>query len=120
MADFKSGQQSGAAKLAALALLCLTPAAARSYTPEQQEACSGDAMQLCASEIPDIDRITACMVRNKAQLSPPCRAQFDGDRGGASADDPLQQPVDIRPAATRKAASGKSNKSKKPAKHEPD
>jgi hypothetical protein len=45
-------------------------------TAEQQQACFGDAIMLCGSEIPDIQRITACMVRNLDKLSPRCRAQF--------------------------------------------
>jgi len=50
--------------------------AAQAYTAEQQQMCSGDAMRLCASEIPDVDRITACMVQKRAQLSDGCKAVF--------------------------------------------
>jgi hypothetical protein len=46
-------------------------------TEEQQEACFEDAIKFCGSEIPDVQRITACMVRNIHELSPRCRAQFD-------------------------------------------
>lgn len=46
------------------------------YTSEQAQLCTGDAMRLCGSEIPDVDRITACMVRKRAQLSEGCRAVF--------------------------------------------
>ena len=84
--------------------------AAEAYTPEQQQACSGDAFRLCSSDIPDIDRVTACMVRNKSQLSPACRVYFRPDP-----DEAAVRPVD-RPAAARKAASEKPRKSKKPAK----
>ena len=45
-------------------------------TAEQQQACFGDAIMLCGSEIPDVQRITACMVKNIDSLSPRCRAQF--------------------------------------------
>jgi hypothetical protein len=45
-------------------------------TAEQQQACFGDAIMLCGSEIPDVQRITTCMVRNIDKLSPRCRAQF--------------------------------------------
>ena len=38
----------------------------QAYTPEQQQACTGDAFRLCSSDIPDVDRITACMIRNNA------------------------------------------------------
>jgi len=50
--------------------------AAFAYTPEQQQACSGDAMRLCGEFVPDVDRITMCMEQKKAQLTPVCRAQF--------------------------------------------
>jgi hypothetical protein len=49
-------------------------AASQAYTPEQEQACSGDAFRLCSAEIPDVQRITMCMVRNRSQLSPACRA----------------------------------------------
>ena len=42
--------------------------------PEQEQACTSDAFRLCSSEIPNVDRVTACMVAKKSQLSPPCRA----------------------------------------------
>jgi hypothetical protein len=48
----------------------------RAYTPEEQQACSDDAFRLCNAEIPDVDRVTACMVRRQSQLSPGCRVYF--------------------------------------------
>jgi hypothetical protein len=47
------------------------------FSSEAQQMCTGDAMRLCSSEIPDISRIRACMVRNKAHVSPGCRAVMD-------------------------------------------
>src|ERR1700730_9862882 len=53
------------------------PAAAQSRgTPEQQQACQPDAMRLCSEFVPNVDRITACMIKNRIRLSPPCRAVF--------------------------------------------
>jgi hypothetical protein len=49
---------------------------ANAYTAEQQQMCTGDAMRLCASEIPDVDRVTACMIQKRAQLSDGCKAVF--------------------------------------------
>ena len=61
----------------ATALCCsLLPTAGQAYTPEQQQACSGDAFRLCGPEIPDVDRVTACMIARKAELSPGCRVFF--------------------------------------------
>ena len=47
------------------------------FSQEAQQMCTGDAMRLCSNEIPDIPRVRACMVRNKAQVSPGCRAAMD-------------------------------------------
>jgi Na+/H+-dicarboxylate symporter len=53
------------------------PASAQSRgTPEQQQACQPDAMRLCGEFVPDVERITACMIKNRIRLSPPCRAVF--------------------------------------------
>ena len=49
------------------------------YTAEQQQMCTGDAFRLCSSEIPNISAITACMRKNKANLSTGCRAVMDKD-----------------------------------------
>lgn len=38
--------------------------------------CTGDAMRLCSSEIPDVERVTACIVQKRAQLSDGCKAVF--------------------------------------------
>jgi len=59
--------------------LSVLPTASEAYTDEQQQACSPDAMRLCGPEIPDVDRITACMARNRQQLSPACRVFFEPD-----------------------------------------
>jgi hypothetical protein len=58
-----------------LALGLLTTAA-NAYTQEQEQMCTGDAMRLCSSEIPDVERVTACMVQKRAQLSDGCKAVF--------------------------------------------
>ena len=55
------------------------------FSSEAQQMCSGDAMRLCSSEIPDIPRIRACMVQKKAQVSPGCRAVMDREAAAAAA-----------------------------------
>lgn len=50
--------------------------ATQAHTPEQEQMCTGDAMRLCSSEIPDVERVTACMVQKRAQLSDGCKAVF--------------------------------------------
>jgi hypothetical protein len=106
--------QLGSMLAVALSIL-LWPAASRAYTPEQQQACSGDAMQLCGEFVPDVDRITTCMIRKKSQLSPGCRAHFRPEPDEVNAA-PAGQPMAIAPAARKKPASAKPRKSRKPAK----
>lgn len=52
------------------------PAGAQQGTPEQKAACQPDALKLCSAYVPDVDRITACMVKNRIRLSPACRVFF--------------------------------------------
>jgi hypothetical protein len=107
--------QLGSMLVLALAV-SLWPAASRAYTPEQQQACSGDAMQLCGEFVPDVDRITACMIRKRSQLSPGCRVYFRPDPEPVAAA-PAGRPMAIKPVTTRKKpASSKPRKPKKPAK----
>ena len=67
---------SGSKVLLATALVLCGLSAANAYTAEEQQACTNDAFRLCSSAIPDVDRVTACMVQHKAELSPACRTQF--------------------------------------------
>jgi hypothetical protein len=46
-------------------------------TMEQQMACTPDVWRLCGGQVPDVDRIVACLRRNTPQLSEPCRAVFE-------------------------------------------
>ena len=102
--------------LAGVLGISIGPAAGQSYTPEQEQACTGDAFRLCSSDIPDIGRVTACMVRNKSQLSPACRAQFRPDpEPREAAVRRAGRPTGIRPATPRKAVSAKPRKIKRPA-----
>src|SRR5262249_62079574 len=72
------GFQFGLALAAALSA-SFVPTAVQAYTPEQQQACTPDAMRLCGEFVPDVDRITACMIARKSQLSPECRQFFRPD-----------------------------------------
>lgn len=50
---------------------------------DQAKACRGDAMHFCAADIPNKEKITACMKQHLDELSPPCRAMFkDGKKQG--------------------------------------
>ncbi len=49
------------------------------FSAEAQQMCTGDAFRLCSSEIPDIPKITACMMKHRSDLSAGCRAVMDKD-----------------------------------------
>jgi len=51
-------------------------AIAQQGTPEQRKACTPDVYRLCASEIPNVRAITACLRRHRASLSAGCAAVF--------------------------------------------
>jgi hypothetical protein len=65
----------------ALAVLFLSiPASAFAQSDlraQQQAACEDDAYRLCPDEVPDEVRVSNCMARQKAKLSPGCRAMFN-------------------------------------------
>ena len=69
--------------------------AAEAYSQEQEQMCTGDAMRLCASEIPDVERVTACMVQKRAQLSDGCKAVFHYVTPAAS---PVNYPSAAKPS----------------------
>jgi len=57
--------------------LAMLPAASHAFTQEdQRRLCTGDVFRLCSWEIPDVERITACMRRQRANLSEGCRSVF--------------------------------------------
>jgi hypothetical protein len=69
------------------------PAFSQEYrgTLEQQMACTPDVFRLCGEQIPDTNRIVACLRQNTPQLSSPCRAVFE-----SNASVPQQQAVPRR------------------------
>jgi hypothetical protein len=100
--------------LATALSVSMLPTAGRAYTAEQQQACTGDAFRLCSSEIPDVDRVTVCMIRNKSQLSPECRVFF---RSGPEVTPVAAgQPLSIRPATSRRLVRAKPRKPRRPVK----
>ncbi|HEY8335448.1 MAG TPA: hypothetical protein VIQ05_16780 [Tardiphaga sp.] len=64
--------------LVAIALaLSAAATAAQAYSPDQERLCSADAMRLCSAQVPNVEQVTACMRKQKANLSKGCRAVFD-------------------------------------------
>ena len=47
------------------------------FSSEAQQQCTGDAFRLCSSEIPNISKITTCMIKHRADLSVGCRGVMD-------------------------------------------
>jgi hypothetical protein len=57
--------------------LAMLPAAGHAFTQDdQRRLCTGDVFRLCASEIPSVERITACLHKQRASLSEGCRNVF--------------------------------------------
>ena len=98
MTIFRAGNFRFGLLLATALSVSIWPAAGQTYTPEQEQACTGDAFRLCSSEIPDVGRVTACMVAKKSQLSPPCRAQFRPDPEPSESSARTSRPADRDPA----------------------
>jgi hypothetical protein len=91
----------GCAILIGTGLVVQNPAFSQEYrgTWEQQMACTPDVWRLCSDQIPDANRITACLRQNTPQLSRDCRAVFESS---ASA----QQPPSRVPPRTAPRARG--------------
>jgi hypothetical protein len=68
----------------------VAPASSQEYrgTWEQQMACTPDVWRLCGDQIPDVNRIVACLRQNTPQLSSGCRAVFESQ---ANAQQPTQR-----------------------------
>ena len=92
---------------ASLTVLAAAPVAAQG-TSEQRAACTGDAMRLCLSAVPDVGRITACMKSHYGDLSPRCQATFNEGSGAAPprklAEEPAK-PVEKKPVENKQAES---------------
>jgi hypothetical protein len=60
----------------------ISGAAAQQGTPEARQACTPDAMRLCSDFIPDVAKVTRCMMAKRAQLSRECRMAMAAGHGG--------------------------------------
>ncbi|PWE76606.1 hypothetical protein XF30_07265 [Bradyrhizobium sp. SUTN9-2] len=67
--------------LAVGGIVAHSAASAQEYrgTMEQQMACTPDVWRLCSDQIPDVNRIVACLQQNTPQLSSGCRAVFQSN-----------------------------------------
>ena len=97
MAFNRSTIRTGKLAIATVFAFAMLTSASQAYSPEQEQMCTGDAMRLCSSEIPNVDRITACMIRQRASLSDGCKAVFQKEPPAAAA-----TPVKYSPAKPSK------------------
>ena len=75
-----------------LAIAVQAPAFSDEYrgTLEQQMACTPDVFRLCGAQMPDANRIVACLRQNTPQLSGACRAVFDSSASASQGMGPRQ------------------------------
>ena len=73
----KTIRQAGLMLAFAVSVSALSSTSSFAFSAEAQQMCTGDAFRLCGSEIPNIPRITACMVKQRANLSAGCRVVMD-------------------------------------------
>jgi hypothetical protein len=59
--------------------LCAASTSTFAFSPEAQQMCTGDAFRLCSSAIPNVSAVTACMLKQRANLSAGCRTVMDRD-----------------------------------------
>ena len=77
---FKRQVRKATAALAFVAAFsAVSSTASFAFSAEAQQMCSGDAFRLCSSEIPNIPKITACMIKHRSDLSSGCRVVLDRD-----------------------------------------
>ena len=72
-------RQAGLVLAFAVSLSTLSSTSSFAFSEEARQNCTGDAMRLCSSEIPNVSKVTACMMRQRANLSGACRTSMDRD-----------------------------------------
>jgi hypothetical protein len=78
------------------------PACSEEYrgTIAQQLACTPDVLRFCGEQMPDVNRIVACLRQNTPLLSGSCRAVFesnaDTSQGVAAGRDDPSRPYNAR------------------------
>jgi hypothetical protein len=65
--------------LAVASVSALSSTASFAFSAEAQQMCTSDAFRLCSSDIPNIPKITACMMKHRSDLSAGCRTVMDRD-----------------------------------------
>lgn len=76
--------QAGLVLAFTLTVSAVSSTSSYAFSEEARQQCTGDALRLCSSEVPNIPAITACMYKHKADLSSGCRAVMDKDLAAKS------------------------------------
>jgi hypothetical protein len=64
----------------AVVLCTAHPVAAATIEQQRHKACRSDALHFCKAEIPNREKIIACMKQHMSELSPGCQAMFEEDQ----------------------------------------
>jgi hypothetical protein len=83
---------------ASLLAFAIGTSGAIAHTAEQEQMCSGDAMRLCGEFIPNVDRITACMIQKYSQLSDGCKSVFHAPTPAAAPPQPVNYTPSTKPS----------------------
>jgi hypothetical protein len=75
----KTLRQAGLVLAFATSFSALASTSSFAFSAEAQSMCTSDAFRLCSSEIPNIPKITACMMKHRSGLSAGCRTVMDRD-----------------------------------------
>jgi hypothetical protein len=75
----KTLRQAGLVLAFATSFSALASTSSFAFSAEAQSMCTSDAFRLCSSEIPNIPKITACMMKHRWDLSAGCRTVMDRD-----------------------------------------
>jgi hypothetical protein len=70
-------RQAGLVLAIAFTVSAVSTSQSFAFSSEAQAQCTGDAFKLCSSEIPNIPKITACMIKHRTDLSAGCRTVMD-------------------------------------------
>ena len=74
-------------------------------------ACTPDVWRLCFDQIPDVNRITACLRQNTPQLSGPCRSVFESNASMPEPVAPKRRNDQSRSKTTNKTTNKTANRS---------
>ena len=65
--------------------ICALSTPSFAWSAEARSACMGDVFRVCGAEVPNVDRVTACMVKSRKIVSPGCKLAMDHELSQGSA-----------------------------------